>query len=103
LTKSSMEIMEILDSYDRVGCAWSAAKLAGVDARTVARSVEVRDAGGDPFAPAGRVRLIDPFMASVEQMVDLSECQVAPMSSTSGWSRWGSPAMSAAPAGRSPN
>ncbi len=68
--------MEILEAYDRTQCAWSAAKLAGVDAKTVARYVEVRDAGGDPFAPVRRLRLIDPFMANVEQMVDLSQCQV---------------------------
>jgi len=76
LTKSSREIMEILEAYDRTQCAWSAAKLAGVDAKTVARYIEVRDANGDPFAPARRPRLIDPFMANVEQMVDLSQCQV---------------------------
>ena len=76
MTKSSREIMEILEAYDRTQCAWSAAKLAGVDAKTVARYIEVRDANGDPFAPARRPRLIDPFMANVEQMVDLSQCQV---------------------------
>jgi hypothetical protein len=76
LTKSSREIMEILEAYDRTQCAWSAAKLAGVDAKTVARYVEVRGAGGDPFEPVRRPRLIDPFMANVEQLVDLSECQV---------------------------
>ncbi len=57
-------------------CAWSAAKLAGVDAKTIARYVQVRDAGGDPFAPVRRPRLIDAFLANVEQMVELSECQV---------------------------
>ncbi len=76
LTKSSREIMEILEAYDATECAWSAAKLARVDAKTIARYVQVRDAGGDPFAPVRRVRLIDPFMENVEQMVDLSECQV---------------------------
>lgn len=68
--------MEILQAFDATQCAWSAAKLTGVDAKTIARYVDVRDAGGDPFAPTRRVRLIDPFMASVEQMVDLSSCQV---------------------------
>jgi hypothetical protein len=76
LTKSSREIMEILEAYDATECAWSAAKLAGVDAKTIARYVQVRDAGGDPFAPVRRARLIDPFLANVEQMVELSECQV---------------------------
>jgi transposase len=64
--------MEILEAFDATQCAWSAAKLAGVDAKTVARYVEVRDVGGDPFAPTRRGRLIDPFLANVEQMVDLS-------------------------------
>jgi hypothetical protein len=50
--------------------------LAGVDAKTGVRYVDVREAGGDPFEPLRRPRLIDPFMANVEQMVDLSECQV---------------------------
>lgn len=68
--------MEILEAYDATSCAWSAAKLAGVDAKTIARYVQVRDAGGDPYAPVRRARLIDPFMANVEQQVDLSEGQV---------------------------
>ncbi len=68
--------MEILEAYDRTGCAWSAAKLAGVDAKIVARYVELRDAGGDPFGRARRPRLIDPFLEHVEQLVDLSQCQV---------------------------
>jgi len=76
LTKSSREIMEILEAFDATQCAWSAAKLAGVDAKTIARYVEVRDAGGDPFEPTRRARLIDPFMANVEQLVDLSQSAV---------------------------
>ena len=76
MTKSGREIMEIFEAYDVTGCAWSAAKLAGVDAKTVARYVAARDSGGDPFLPVRRARLIDPFLANVEQMVDLSECQV---------------------------
>lgn len=76
MTKSSREIMEILEAYDATECAWSAAKLAGVDAKTIARYVQVRDAGGDPFAPTRRPRLIDAFLANVEQMVELSQGQV---------------------------
>ena len=37
LTKSSREIMEILEAFDLTRCAWSAAELAGGDAETVAR------------------------------------------------------------------
>lgn len=76
MTKSSREIKEILEAYDATDCAWPAARLAGVDAKTVTRCVQVRDAGGDPCAPVRRPRLIDPFLANVEQMVDLSESQV---------------------------
>jgi len=68
--------MEILEAYDATLCAWSAAKLAGVDAKTVARYVEVRDAGGDPCDPTRRPRLIDPFMVNVEQLVDNSRCEI---------------------------
>ncbi|MCW2573175.1 MAG: putative transposase [Frankiales bacterium] len=56
--------MEVLEAYDGTQCAWLAAKLAGVDAKTVARYVEVRDVGGDPFAPTRRPRLIDPVRQS---------------------------------------
>jgi transposase len=76
LTKSSREIMEILEAFDLTRCAWSAAELAGVDAKTVARYVAVRDAGGDPFTVARRPRAIDPFMAKVEELVEHSEGKV---------------------------
>ena len=45
MTKSDREIMEILEAYDLTRCAHSAAQLAGVDAKTVARYVAMRDAG----------------------------------------------------------
>jgi len=76
LTKSSREIMEILEAFDLTRCAWSAAELAGCDAKTVARYVAVRDAGGDPFVVTRRARLIDPFLAKVEELVDMSEGKV---------------------------
>lgn len=44
MTKSSREIMEILEAFDLTRCAWSAAEPAGCDAKTVARYVAVRDA-----------------------------------------------------------
>ena len=48
MTKSGREIAEIFEAFDLTGTAWSAAQLAGCDAKTVARYVAVRDAGGDP-------------------------------------------------------
>jgi hypothetical protein len=76
LTKSSREIMEILEAFDMTRCAWSAAELAGCDAKTVARYVRVRDRGGDPFATARRARLIDPFLDKVEELVEASQGRV---------------------------
>ena len=46
MTKSGREIVEIFEAYDLTGTAWSAAQLAGCDAKTVARYVAVREAGG---------------------------------------------------------
>jgi len=46
--------------------------LAGCDAKTVARYVAVRDAGGDPLAQAGRPWLIDGFMPKIEELIDRS-------------------------------
>ena len=76
MTKSSREIMEILEAYDLTGCAWSAAELAGCDPKTITHYVSVRDSGGDPFAVARRARLIDPFLDKVEELVDRSEGKV---------------------------
>ena len=69
MTKSGREIMEIFEAFDLTGTAWSAAQLTGCDAKTVARYVAVRDAGGDPLAKAVRPRLIDVFMPKVEELV----------------------------------
>ena len=59
MTKSGREIVEIFEAFDLTGTAWSAAQLTGCDAKTVARYVAVRDAGGDPLAKTSRPRLID--------------------------------------------
>jgi transposase len=72
MTKSGREIMEIFEAFDLTGTAWSAAQLAGCDAKTVARYVAVREAGGDPLARSSRPRLIDGFMAKIEELVDRS-------------------------------
>jgi transposase len=72
VTKSGREIMEILEAFDLTGTAWSAAELAGCDAKTVARYVAIRDGGGDPLARVARPRAVDAFMAKIEELVDHS-------------------------------
>ena len=76
MTKSGREIVEIFEAYDLTGTAWSAAQLAGCDAKTVARYVAVREAGGDPLAKTARPRLIDSFMPKVEELVDRSKGKI---------------------------
>src|SRR5258708_39970504 len=63
----------LCEAFDLTGTAWPAAKLAGCDAKTVARYVAIRDAGGDPLARTARPRLIDVFMPKVEELVDRSK------------------------------
>jgi hypothetical protein len=76
VTKSGREIMEILEAYDLTATPWSAAQLAGCDAKTVARYVAIRDAGADPLARAVRPRAIDGFMAKIEELVDHSKGKI---------------------------
>ena len=76
MAKSGREIMEIFEAFDLTGTAWSAAQLTGCDAKTVARYVAVRDAGGDPLAKTARPRLIDGFMDKVEELVDRSKGKI---------------------------
>jgi hypothetical protein len=76
MTKSGREIVEIFEAFDLTGTAWSAAQLAGCDAKTVARYVAVREAGGDPLAKAARPRLVDGFMGKIEEMVDRSKGKI---------------------------
>jgi hypothetical protein len=76
VTKSDREIMEILQAFDLTRCAHSAAQLAGVDEKTVARYVAIRDRGGDPLAGPRRVRSIDPFLPKVEELVERSEGKI---------------------------
>jgi hypothetical protein len=52
VTKSGREIMEIFEAFDLTGTAWSAAQLAGCDAKTVARYVGVRRGLGSSWSPA---------------------------------------------------
>jgi hypothetical protein len=76
LSKSDREIMEILEAFDLTGCAWSAAELVGCDPKTVTRYVAKRDAGVDPHERERRPRLIDPFLAKVEELVERSEGKI---------------------------
>lgn len=76
MKKSDREIMEILEAYDLTRCAHSAAQLAGCDEKTVTRYVAVRDAGGDPWEPAGRCSIIDPWRAKLEELVERSHGRV---------------------------
>jgi Mu transposase, C-terminal domain len=76
VTKSDREIVEILEAFDLTRCAHSAAQLVGVDEKTVARYVAIRDNGGDPFARARRVRAIDPFLPKIEEWVEHSQGKI---------------------------
>ena len=76
MTKSGREIVEILEAFDLTRCVHSAAQLVGVDEKTVARYVAIRDNGGDPFARARRVRGIDPFLPKVEEWVEHSHGKI---------------------------
>ena len=76
MSKSDRDVMEILEAYDLTRCAHSAARLCGVDEKTVARYVAIRDAGGDPFARSRRVRSIDPFLPKVEEWVEASRGRI---------------------------
>ncbi len=57
--------MEILEAFDLTGCAHSAAQLAGVDPKTVAHYVGLRDAGGNPLTRLPRPKLIDPYLEKI--------------------------------------
>jgi transposase len=76
MSKSGRQIMEILEAFDLTRCAHAAAALTGVDPKTVARYVAVRDAGGNPVEPAPRAKLIDPFLEKIEELVERSHGKV---------------------------
>ncbi|KSZ55962.1 transposase [Rhodococcus pyridinivorans KG-16] len=68
--------MEILEAYDATGSAHSAAQLAGVDPKTVRRYVTARDAGLTLAGPTRRPRLIDDYLAKIEEWIDRSKGKV---------------------------
>ena len=73
MTKHDREIMEILEAFDLTACAHSAAQLAGVEPKTVAHYVGLRDAGGDLLARLARPKLIDPYLEKIEELVERSK------------------------------
>ena len=76
MTKSGREIMEIFEAFDLTGMAWSAAQLAGCDAKTVARYVAIREAGGDPAGEGGPPAPDRRFMPKIEELVDQSKGKI---------------------------
>lgn len=76
MTKSDREIVEILEAYDLTRCAHSAARLVGVDEKTVARYVAARDEGRDPFVRVRRPKAIDTYAAKIEELVEASQGRI---------------------------
>jgi hypothetical protein len=75
--KSREEIMEILEAFDLTKSFRDAGELAGCSHHTVADWVAKRDAGvlaGE--GPVRRERLIDPFMAKIEEWVERSNAKI---------------------------
>lgn len=76
MTKHDREIVEILEAYDLTRCVRSAAALAGVNVKTVARYVAIRDRGADPFERARRPKVTDPFQDKIEELVEKSQARI---------------------------
>ncbi|MEV3898609.1 IS21 family transposase [Streptomyces anulatus] len=74
--KNSREIMEILEAYDLTGSYRAAAELAGCDHHTVARYVQMREAGERPVARQHRARPIDEYLAKIEELVTNSRGKI---------------------------
>jgi hypothetical protein len=70
--------MEILEAFDLTGSFRDAGELAGCSHHTVAHWVGKRDAGDLPVdgEPVRRERMIDPFMAKLEEWVDRSDGKI---------------------------
>ena len=67
----------MLEAFDVAGSLRGAGELAGVSHHTVARYVAERDAGelaGD--GPRRRGRIIDPFLAKIEEWVERSHAEI---------------------------
>ena len=74
--KHAEEIMNILEAFDLTNCYRTAGELAGCDHHTVAHYVTARDAGTLTGAPVRRDQLIDPFLAKVEEWMELSHGKI---------------------------
>jgi transposase len=74
--KKSREIMEILEAYDLTGSYRAAAGLAGCDHHTVARYVQLREAGQSPESREHRARPIDEYVEKIEELVVRSSGRV---------------------------
>jgi transposase len=64
--------MEILEAFDLTGSYRAAAELAGCDHHTVARYVQLREAGQSPVAREHRARPIDEYLDKIEELVTRS-------------------------------
>ncbi len=74
--KSDEEIMQILEAFDLTRSFRDAGELAGCDHKTVAHWVARRDAGAMAAKAVARPRLIDPFLAKLEEWMDASKGKV---------------------------
>lgn len=74
--KRAEGIVEILEAFDLTGSFRAAAELAGCSHHTVARYVRLRAAGRVLTERAARDRLIDGFLAKVEEWVERSKGKV---------------------------
>src|SRR3954468_19065113 len=69
--------MEILEAFDLTGSFRDAGELAGCSHHTVAAWVAKRDAGALPDeGPERRERIIDPFLAKIEEWVERSDAKI---------------------------
>lgn len=74
--KTYEESMKILEAFDLTRSFRAAAKLTGSDHHTVARLVAARDAGKLRVTPAPRERVMDPWLAKIEEWVERSRGRV---------------------------
>jgi hypothetical protein len=70
LAKPPTEITEVPSSCDLTLCAWSAARLAGCDPKTVRCYVDLREAGYDHFRRTRRGPPHRPYLEKVEELVE---------------------------------
>ena len=74
--KKAEGVVEILEAFDLAGSYRAAAELAGCSHHTVARYVRLRASGRVMTERAVRDRLIDGYLAKVEEWVERSHGKV---------------------------